>query len=157
MDIDKNIKCSSEKLLPCPVCGYQPQLSSLEPEYQSMKYFCSVPVACGDWKSTEELAAKDWNKRVQEYSDELQRVKTTNIADFRKYIIKLLADWYLSFNMFDKRFEELEKWEKKLELKNRINEFNKYKLGESIKFNEVYELSEKIWSKEFESNLTIDS
>jgi len=54
-------------LLPCPECGNQPNLSSLEPKYQSMKYFCGVHASCGDWKNTEQLAAEDWNNRVQEY------------------------------------------------------------------------------------------
>ncbi|AFM42984.1 hypothetical protein Desaci_4122 [Desulfosporosinus acidiphilus SJ4] len=71
-----------ENLLPCPECGGQPKLSSLEPEYQNMKYFCGVHVACGDWKKTEALAAVDWNKRVQEYKDALQRIKTPGTPEF---------------------------------------------------------------------------
>ncbi|OPY63652.1 MAG: hypothetical protein A4E56_00375 [Pelotomaculum sp. PtaU1.Bin065] len=70
------------ELLPCPKCGCQPKLSSLEPEYQSMKYFCGVHVACGDWKKSEELAAKDWNRRVQEYKDILQRTETPCTPEF---------------------------------------------------------------------------
>lgn len=142
-----------DKLLPCPECGCQPKLSSLQPEYQSMKYFCSnigTHISCGEWKSTKELAIKDWNRRTIEYLDELQKIKTTDMPNFREYIIKLLADWYLSFNMFDKRFEELEKQEKKFKLKNRIDDFNKYSVCEPISYDEVYELSEKIWNKEFE-------
>lgn len=65
-----------EKLLSCPICGKQPKLSSLEPERQSMKYFCGVHIACGDWKSTKELAILDWNRRVKEYEDYLIAVKT---------------------------------------------------------------------------------
>ncbi len=58
------------ELLQCPECGKRPILSSLEPEYQTMKYFCSVHCPIGDWKSTEELAAADWNRRVREYKEE---------------------------------------------------------------------------------------
>lgn len=68
--------------LPCPECGREPELSSLEPEYQKMKYFCGVHVACGDWKKTEELAAADWNRRVQEYKDLLQRTETPGTPEF---------------------------------------------------------------------------
>lgn len=53
-----------EKLLTCPICGKTPVLESLEPEYSSYKYFCSVHVSCGDWKDTEDKAKKDWNRRV---------------------------------------------------------------------------------------------
>jgi len=60
-------------LLPCPECGNKPNLVSCEPEHQSMKYFCGVHISCGDWKSSEELAGEDWNKRVQEYESSKQR------------------------------------------------------------------------------------
>lgn len=50
--------------------------------------------------------------------------------------------------MFDKRVSD--NWEKELDLKERINDFNKYKCCKPISFNEVYKLSEKIWNKEFE-------
>jgi hypothetical protein len=69
-------------LLPCPECGEQPKLSSQEPEYQSMKYFCGVHCPCGDWKKTEEFAAEDWNRRVQEYKDVLQRLETPGTPEF---------------------------------------------------------------------------
>ncbi|GEM_PF-3488726 len=60
-------------LLSCPECGNQPKLSSLEPEYQTMKYFCSVHCSIGDWKPTKELAAADWNRRVREYEEAVER------------------------------------------------------------------------------------
>ena len=58
-----------EKFLSCPECGGEPNLISLEPEYHSMKYLCGVHASCGDWKSTEEIARIDWNRRVKEYKD----------------------------------------------------------------------------------------
>lgn len=67
-----------EELLPCPECGGQPKLNTLEPEYASMKYFCSnggTHISCGDWKETNQMAVSDWNRRVQEYKDTL-KVKT---------------------------------------------------------------------------------
>ena len=71
------------ELLPCPECGKQPKLSSLEPEYQTMKYFCSgVHVTCGDWKKTKKLAAIDWNRRVKEYKDALQRLNTPGTPEW---------------------------------------------------------------------------
>lgn len=63
------------ELLPCPECGKQPKLSSLEPKYQSMKYFCSVHCACGDWKPTKELAVADWNRRVSEHKEEAAKIR----------------------------------------------------------------------------------
>lgn len=83
-----------EKLLPCPECGSQPKLSSLEPEHQSMKYFCGVHAACGDWKKTEELAAADWNRRVQEYKDALQRLETPGTPEFLEKQGRILAHAY---------------------------------------------------------------
>lgn len=71
-----------ENLLPCPICGSQPKLSSLEPKHQSMKYFCGVHVSCGDWKKTEEMAAEDWNRRVQEYQIWTQQVNTPGTPEF---------------------------------------------------------------------------
>ena len=71
-----------ENLLPCPECGKEPKLSSLEPEYQQFKYFCGVHVACGDWQKTKELATVDWNRRVQEYKDALQRLETPGTPEF---------------------------------------------------------------------------
>lgn len=65
-----------DKLLPCPICGSQPEIKSSDPEYLSMKYFCSnigTHISCGDWKSTEELAVADWNKRVQKYLSEIDK------------------------------------------------------------------------------------
>jgi len=56
-----------ENLLPCPECGGQPNLVSLEPEHQSMKYFCGAHASCGNWKKTKGLAVDDWNNRVEEY------------------------------------------------------------------------------------------
>lgn len=83
-----------EELLPCPECGRQPKLNSLEPEYQSMKYFCSVHVACGEWKETEELAAKDWNNRVQEYTDTIKRLNTPGTAEWLEKQGKISAYAY---------------------------------------------------------------
>lgn len=71
-----------EKLLSCPICGNQPKLSSLVPEHQCMKYFCSVHVGCGDWKGTEELAAADWNNRVQEYKDAIEQLNTPGTPEW---------------------------------------------------------------------------
>lgn len=71
-----------ENFLPCPECGKEPKLSSLEPEYQQFKYFCGVHVACGDWQKTGELAITDWNRRVQEYKDALQRLETPGTPEY---------------------------------------------------------------------------
>lgn len=74
-DISKNTVSASKEednLLPCPECGNQPNLVSQEPEYQSMKFFCGAHASCGDWKKTKELAAEDWNKRVEEYKTAVQ-------------------------------------------------------------------------------------
>ncbi|MGI6550869.1 MAG: hypothetical protein ACOX4Q_12715 [Syntrophomonadales bacterium] len=58
------------ELLPCPECGKQPKLSSLDP----MKYFCrNVHCTCGDWKSSEELVAADWNRR--EHEEEAAKIR----------------------------------------------------------------------------------
>ncbi|SPF53104.1 conserved hypothetical protein [Candidatus Desulfosporosinus infrequens] len=83
-----------ENLLPCPVCGGQPKLSSLEPERESMKYFCGVHAACGDWKKTEALAATDWNKRVQEYKDALQRIETPGTPEYLEIKGRISAHAY---------------------------------------------------------------
>lgn len=83
-----------ENLLQCPICGGQPKLSTLEPEHQSMKYFCGVHVACGDWKNTKELAAADWNRRVQEYTDILQRTKTLGTPEFLEKQANIKAHAY---------------------------------------------------------------
>ena len=70
------------ELLLCPECGKQPKLSQQEPKYQSMKYFCGVHAACGDWQRTEELAAADWNRRVQEHKDALERLNTPGTPEW---------------------------------------------------------------------------
>lgn len=71
-----------KNLLPCPICERQPILSSLEPEYKKMKYFCGVHVACGDWQKTKKLAAEDWNRRVQEHKDAIERLNTPGTPEF---------------------------------------------------------------------------
>ena len=83
------------KLLPCPECGKQPKLSSLEPEHQSMKYFCGVHCACGDWESTKELAAADWNGRVKEYEEEATKIR----VPLNKALYVLLYDQFESVDM----------------------------------------------------------
>lgn len=83
-----------ESLLPCPECGKQPKLSSLEPEYHEMKYFCGVHVSCGDWKNTEALAAEDWNKRVQEYKESLRRIKTPGTPEYLEIQGRISAHAY---------------------------------------------------------------
>jgi hypothetical protein len=79
-----------EKLLPCPVCGRQPNLSSLEPEHKSMKYFCSVHISCGDWKDTNELAIVDWNRRVKEYEGLVQSAHKNEMYEYIKSAIHYL-------------------------------------------------------------------
>lgn len=62
-------------LMNCPICGKQPILSSLEPDTQSMKYFCTVHIGEGDWENTKELAAESWNIRVlnhKHWSEQVQ-------------------------------------------------------------------------------------
>lgn len=82
-----------ENLLPCPECGGQPKLSSLEPPHECMKYFCGVHVSCGDWKNTEELAAEDWNRRVKEHEDYLIAVETPGTKEwiYRQALLKAHA------------------------------------------------------------------
>lgn len=82
------------EILACPECGKQPKLISNEPEYQSMKYFCGVHAACGDWKKTKELAAKDWNKRVQEYKDAQERINTPGTPEWLDIQGRVLAYVY---------------------------------------------------------------
>lgn len=81
-----------EKLLACPECGGQPKLSSLEPAHQCMKYFCGVHVSCGDWKTTQEQAIKDWNRRVSEYKEESQKIR----VPLKKALFVLLYDRFNS-------------------------------------------------------------
>jgi Lar family restriction alleviation protein len=63
------------KLLPCPECGKQPKLSSLFPKHPDRKYFCGVHISCGDWKHTLNEAKEDWNRRVGEYQESLNKVE----------------------------------------------------------------------------------
>ena len=93
------------ELLPCPVCGGQPKLSSLEPEYQSFKYFCGVHCACGDWKSTEEQAATDWNRRVKEYEEEAAKIR----VPLNKALYILLYDQFESAVDMDLDMDD-ERW-----------------------------------------------
>lgn len=83
------------ELLPCPECGGQPKLSSLDPEHQSMKYFCGVHCSCGDWKATDDLAAADWNRRVMEYKEEAAKIR----VPLRKALYVLLYDQFESVDM----------------------------------------------------------
>lgn len=69
-------------MLPCPICGKHPKLSSLEPEHKSMKYFCGMHISCGDWKETDELAKREWNKRVRKNEDWLRKVNTPGTPEF---------------------------------------------------------------------------
>lgn len=82
-------------LLPCPECGNQPKLNSLEPDKQCMKYFCGVHASCGDWEKSEELAAEDWNRRVKEYQEESQKIR----VPLKKALFILLYDQYESVDM----------------------------------------------------------
>jgi hypothetical protein len=66
------MKC---ELKPCPECGEKPKLQSLLPKYPDRKYFCGVHVSCGDWKHTLIGAKMDWNKRVDEYIENLNNHK----------------------------------------------------------------------------------
>ena len=55
--------------LTCPICGSEPvirNLLGLSSETRSFKVFCSgngLHISCGDWKSTETAAWKDWELR----------------------------------------------------------------------------------------------
>lgn len=69
-------------LLQCPICGNNPNLQSLEPEYQQMKYFCGVHISCGEWQSTKELAIIDWNRRVKEHEYFLIAVETPGTKEW---------------------------------------------------------------------------
>lgn len=58
------------ELTKCPECGKSPRLSEVEGQY---KYMCGVHRACGEWYSTKEKAAEDWNLRASfesEFDDE---------------------------------------------------------------------------------------
>lgn len=94
-----------EKLLPCPECGEQPKLSSLEPQYSQMKYFCGVHCSTGDWKETEELAEIDWNRRVKEYEEESQRIR----VPLKKALFVLLYDRFSSTGDIDINMDD-EEW-----------------------------------------------
>jgi hypothetical protein len=96
------------EILKCPECGKQPKLSSLEPEFNSMKYFCSVHASCGDWKNTEELAAKDWNRRVNEWIEESKKPKRITS---KEALYVLLYDQYdtvdMEVNQSDERYVDI--------------------------------------------------
>lgn len=94
------------KLLPCPECGEQPNLSSLEPKYQTMKYFCrNVHCTCGNWKPSEELAAADWNRRVREHEKEAAKIR----VPLKKALYILLYDQFesavdMDLEMYDEQW-----------------------------------------------------
>ena len=89
MNIDYVVNKGSEdmeKLLPCPECGDQPKIKSLESEYSSIKYFCGnigTHISCGDWKKTDELAIAEWNRRVREYLDEQVKLMDKEKQEFQ--------------------------------------------------------------------------
>jgi len=76
----------NKELPSCPICGKQPKLSSLEPEHETMKYFCTTHISCGDWKENKELAIREWNRRVKEYEDE--QIENIEIKENTKLIRK---------------------------------------------------------------------
>lgn len=73
-----------DKLLPCPICGSKSEIMSLNPEYSFIKYFCSnngTHISCGDWENTKELAAADWNRRVQDYLSKIDEINKVSLKE----------------------------------------------------------------------------
>lgn len=83
-----------DKLLPCPKCGKKPNLTSLEPEYRQLKYFCSTHIPCGDWRENEELATNEWNKRVNEYLLLQEAISTPGTPQFLQAQAMLMTHAY---------------------------------------------------------------
>lgn len=83
-----------ESLLHCPICGNQPELSSHEPELQSMKYFCGPHVGAGEWEKTKELAVESWNRRVLDYKHWKEQVEIPCTPEFIYAQSMMRADAY---------------------------------------------------------------
>jgi len=58
------------KLDPCSICGKAPSLRLADDE---CKYFCGAHNSCGDWFSSQERAAQDWNRRSASTVERVER------------------------------------------------------------------------------------
>lgn len=81
------------ELLKCPKCGKKPSLVQAE---ETFKYFCSVHASCGNWETSEGLAAKQWNRRVEEYEKE-EATDIENASDKRVLELELTLKRLLEF------------------------------------------------------------
>ena len=92
--MDLETKKPSQNLTLCPICNCKPNVAMIrdsEGNVNRYKCFCSnigTHISCGDWKTSQELAEKDWEHRVKDQTQP-DLIKARNVDVIKKAVASM--------------------------------------------------------------------